>query len=198
MISAVFNIKNMLARSCLKLIELGFTNFQGANLTSLEPGKVELSYDPLVTSHHQIINHLKELGFDLIDNPDQIVVEKIKQAAVELIFYANNTNSLIRNSDYISQKLQLPYGKLSKTFSRVTGTTLEKYLILLKIEKTKEMIVRNQHSISEIAYMLDYSSVQYLSNQFKTIVGVTISEFKENPAKYRVLLEDLLQMKGAV
>jgi AraC-like DNA-binding protein len=192
MISAVFNIKNMLARSCLKLAELGFRDIVGAKINSVELGKMEIDYDPLVITRDQIVEQLKNLGFDLTDDPDEIVVEKIKQAAVELIFYANNTNSLIRNSDYISQKIQIPYTKLSKAFSRVTGMTLEKYIILLKIEKAKEMIVRNQFSISEIAFMLDYSSVQYLSNQFKSIVGVTISEFREKPAKYRVALEDLL------
>ncbi len=192
MISESFTLKNMLARSCLKLLGLGFKNVKGIEIHSLELGKVVCGYDPLILTRDQIVERFKHLGFELAEDPDELVVEKIKQAAVELIFYANNTNSLIRNSDYIGQKLQVPYVKLSKTFSRITGITLEKYIILLKIEKAKEMIVRNQFSISEIAFMLDYSSVQYLSNQFKSIVGVTISEFKENPAKYRVLLEDIV------
>lgn len=185
-------LKNMLTRSCIKLIELGFKNKEGLTLIHIELGKIVFQYNSEIITIAEILHFIKDLGFEALDDPDDIIVEKIKQAAVELIFYANNTNSLIRNSDYISQKLQLPYQKLSKVFSRSAGMTLEKYIILLKIEKTKELIFKNQHSLSEIAFMLDYSSVQYLSNQFKSIEGITLSEFKESPLKHRRPLEDLI------
>ncbi len=100
-------------------------------------------------------------------------------AAIELIYFSNNANSLIRNSDYISERVQQPYSKISRVFSYVTATTLEKYLILLKIEKTKELLIHNELSLSEIAYQLGYSSVQYLSNQFKKITGFTVSQYRD-------------------
>jgi AraC-like DNA-binding protein len=103
-----------------------------------------------------------------------------------------NINSLIRNSDYISDKLQMPYDKLSRIFSKTTGTTLEKYLIVLKIEKVKELLERDEFTLSEIAYMLGYSSVQYLSNQFRKVSGHTVSEYKQSPESKRIPLEDLL------
>jgi len=102
-------------------------------------------------------------------------------------------SSLIRNSDYISDKLQLPYEKTSRLFSKVTGVTLEKYLILLKMEKTKELLRNNEFSLSEIAYMLDYSSVQYLSNQFKKVTGLTVSEYKALGYEIQIPLEEILE-----
>ncbi|MDD2564763.1 MAG: AraC family transcriptional regulator [Salinivirgaceae bacterium] len=192
MIKVEILLKNMLARSCIKLLEFAFKNKPAVIITHVELGKISLKYNPENITLEEIMFIINDLGFDSISDPEEIIVERIKQAAIELIFYANNTNSLIRNSDYISQKLQLPYQRLSKIFSRTTGKTLEKYIIMLKIEKAKEMIAKNQYSLSEIAFMLDYSSIQYLSNQFKTVAGVTLSEFKESPLKYRIPLEDLL------
>ncbi|MCB9173856.1 MAG: helix-turn-helix transcriptional regulator [Flavobacteriales bacterium] len=187
-----YYLKNMLGKSCIRLIELNFSLIKPVSIQHVKIGEVCLSYNENEISEKKIIDQFKSLGFELLQNADCILVEKIKQAAVELIFYSYNSNSLIRNSDYISQKLQLPYDKLSKIFKKQTKTTLEKYIILLKIEKAKEMLSHGEFSVSEISFMLGYSSVHYLSNQFKKTTGITISKFKENPNKYRVSLENLL------
>ena len=128
----------------------------------------------------------------MINDPEIEIVERVKVAAIELIYYANNTNSLIRNSDYISERVQLPYDKISKVFSKVTNTTLEKYIILLKIEKAKELLFKNDYTLSEIAYMLGYSSVHYLSNQFKKVTGFSVSQYKSLDEPHRIPLENLL------
>lgn len=187
-----FRLKNMLSKSCVKLIQLSFDKVIGVEVRRIQMGEVELEANDKKISISQLETHFNNLGFSIVLDPDSATVEKIKLAAVELIHFAFNTNSLIRNSDYISEKVQLPYDKLSKLFSRVTNTTLEKYIILLKIEKAKELISNEEFSLSEISFMLGYSSVQYLSNQFKKITGITVSEFKENPDRYRKPLEDLL------
>ncbi|MCZ2442570.1 MAG: AraC family transcriptional regulator [Flavobacteriales bacterium] len=177
--------------SCVQLIELVFSHEKHIRLQSVIAGEVVLKA-PNRISDSYIINIFRRYGFEPVYNPDEIICERIKQAAVELIFYAYNANSLLRNSDYISQKLQLPYDRLSKLFSKVTGTTLEKYIILLKIEKTKEMLLSDAFTVSEIAFMMGYSSVQYLSNQFKKITGETISAFKTNPSPHRIPIDKLL------
>lgn len=185
-------LKNMISKSCVKLIELKFAQFEGVLLKQVRMGEVKLEFDPKKISEPQLIAEFRELGFEPLLNHDQVIAEKIKLAAIELIHYASNNNSLIRNSDYISDKVQLPYDKISKIFSKVCGQTLEKYIILLKIEKAKELIMQNELTLSEISYKLGYSSVQYLSNQFKKVTGITVSDFKESPEKYRVAIEELL------
>lgn len=185
-------LKNMVSKSCIKLIELALTGKEGLMVKKVRLGEVELEIDPTLISEKQVQDLFDHLGFQVVQDPEVEIVEKIKLAAIELIYYANNANSLIRNSDYISERVQLPYDKLSKIFSRVTSTTLEKYIILLKVEKAKELLTNNEYTLSEISFMLGYSSVQYLSNQFKKTTGITVSEFKESPQKYRRSLEDLL------
>ena len=135
---------------------------------------------------------VSELGFTVVTDANESLVENIKVAAIELIHHSNNMSSLIRNSDYISDRVQVPYDKLSKVFSLVTNMTLEKYLILLKIERAKELILNSEYTLSEISYMLGYSSVQYLSNQFKKTTGFTVSQYKNGAPVERIPLENIL------
>ena len=192
LVTKVFFLKNMLSNSCIKLIDLFCASREGVDVDKVVLGEVKLTYDNAVMSIDKITDCFKKIGFDIIVDPNVEIVEKIKIAAIELIYMSFNANSLIRNSDYISDKLQLSYDKISRIFSQVTGVKLEKYIILLKMEKAKEMLYRNEYTVSEIAFMMDYSSVQYFSNQFKKHVGVTISKFKETPEMYRKSLESLI------
>jgi AraC-like DNA-binding protein len=90
----------------------------------------------------------------------------------------NNVNSIVQKSDYLVEKLGMSYQKLSRLFSRQEGITLEKYIIQNKISRIKELLNQGEFSLSEIAYMMDYSSVHYLSKQFKDITGETVSLYK--------------------
>jgi YesN/AraC family two-component response regulator len=72
----------------------------------------------------------------------------------------------------------MSYRQMSSLFSKYEITTLEKYIILNKIERIKELIDSEEFTLSEIAYMMDCNSVQYLSNQFKKETGMSVSEYK--------------------
>ncbi len=182
----------MVSNSCIRIVkeELARTGF--IQVIHVELGLAEIFYDTQVINTETINSILKSNGFELIDNKDEKLVEQIKTSIIQLIYYGNNTNSLIRNSDYLSDKLGYPYVYLSKIFSEKTGTTLEKYIILIKIEKIKELISYDEITLSEISYAMGYSSVQYLSNQFKQITGQSVSEYKNQLQKDRKPLSSIL------
>jgi AraC-like DNA-binding protein len=94
-------------------------------------------------------------------------------------------------SNYISQKLNYDYNYLSNIFSEVEGITIEKYLIAQKIEKVKELLMYEELTLSQIADRLGYSSVAYLSNQFKKQTGLTPSFYKSLKQNGRRNIEDL-------
>ncbi len=187
-----FMLQNMASKSCIKLIELFFSHKDSVHVKTVFLGEANLVFDSNKITEREIVQCFQQLGFGVINDPEIEIVERVKVAAIELIYYANNTNSLIRNSDYISERVQLPYDKISKVFSKVTNTTLEKYIILLKIEKAKELLFKNDYTLSEIAYMLGYSSVHYLSNQFKKVTGFSVSQYKSLDEPHRIPLENLL------
>jgi AraC-like DNA-binding protein len=164
---------------------------EGLEIIESRLGLMKLNYNPRKIKPALIEQALKELGFPLIKDADELLIEQIKLAVIELIHYAYNANSLIRNSDYLSEKLGLPYSKLSRIYSEKCNITLEKYIILVKIEKVKELITYGEFTLSEISFMMGYSSVNYLSNQFRQITGITVSEFRENPDGKRIPLDEL-------
>ena len=133
---------------------------------------------------------LRKSGLQLMDDKKSILVEKIKSAVIELVHY---TDEQIKTnlSDYLSEKLNYDYTYLANLFSEVKGITIEKFYLAHKIEKVKELIVYDELNLSEIAYLLHYSSVAHLSNQFKKITGLTPSHFKKLKNKRRQTLEDV-------
>ena len=189
---ATLLIKNMVSNSCLRLVKEDLQRTGFIQVVSIKLGEAEIFYDAQVVNLDVINTLLLRNGFELILDNSAKLVEQIKSCVIEHIFYGSNTNSLIRNSDYLSDRLLHPYPYLSKVFSEKTGATLEKYIILIKIEKIKELITYEELSLSEISYMMGYSSVQYLSNQFKQITGYSVSEYKNLGIKDRKPLSSVL------
>lgn len=128
---------------------------------------------------HQIDKNLHNIGFELIDDKKSRLIESIRTEVISYIHYDPELVGNINFSDYLSQKLGYDYSYLSSLFSSVEGITIEKYIILQRIEKVKELLIYNELTLSEIAYRTGYSSVQHLSNQFRKIIGMSPSMFKK-------------------
>ena len=59
------------------------------------------------------------------------------------------------------------------------------------MEKVKELLMYDELSLSEIANKLGYSSVSYLSNQFKKQTGLTPTFYKTVKDHKRKNIEEL-------
>ena len=144
---------------------------------SVNLGEVDIEEDLSKEQLTQLDSSLKTLGFEIIDNKKSQTIEKIKNAIVTLVHHSD-PDTKTNLSVFIASQLHQDYNYLSNLFSEVEGTTIEKYFIAQRIERVKEMIVYDELSLSEIAYQSGYSSVSYLSNQFKKVTGFTPSYFK--------------------
>jgi len=169
----------MVCQCCLRVIRQELEK-AGFLVEEIMLGKARVSYDEGKLSMDGIRTVLLELGTDLIESRENRLVEEIKVAVIELIHHMNNVDSMVRKSEYLVEKTGLSYTYLSRIFSTHEHITLEKYIILNKIERIKELIDQDEFTLSEIAFMMDYSSVQYLSNQFRHTTGMTVSEYKES------------------
>ncbi len=162
----------------------------GIDFASVELGEVELNKEIGVEKLKELESGLKHYGFELIDDKKSRMIEKIKNNLVHLVYHSDDiikTNM----SDYIADKLHYDYTYLSNLFSEVEGTTIEKYFIAQRIERVKELLVYDELSLSEIADMLGYSSVAYLSGQFKKITGLTPSFYKSLKEHKRKSIEEI-------
>ena len=91
----------------------------------------------------------------------------------------------------ISAKLGHNYSYLANFFSEVEATTIEQYIISLKVERIKELIILEEHSLSQIADKLHYSSIGHMSGQFKKVTGLSPSHFKKLKEKRRITIQEL-------
>lgn len=82
-------------------------------------------------------------------------------------------------------------GYITNIFSEYTYTSIENFIIIQKIERAKKLILDGELSLTEISYELNFSSVAYLSTQFKKVTGLTPSMFKRIVDKRRKLLKDI-------
>ena len=179
----------MVCGRCKMVVKSEFEKL-GFHPISIELGVVEIRETNIDSSMEVLLQNLRSWGFDLIDDKQSKIIEHIKNLIVELVHYQNNEPK-INLSDYLTQNILHDYSTLSNLFSEVEGTTIEKYFINLKIEKVKELLMYDELTLSEISYKLNYSSVAYLSNQFKKVTGFTTSYYKNLKDKKRRQIEDL-------
>lgn len=179
----------MVCPCCIRVVRMDMENI-GVEVVRIQLGRMMLRYNVEETSLSAIKKILSDSGFPLVESKEKILIEQIKKAVIEMVQYSLN-NNITRNSDYLVDKLGYSYQHLSSLFSKHEKVTLERYIILNKIEKVKELISQEELSLSEIAFMLGYSSVQYLSTQFKLITGMSVTEYKNAGTYERVGLNNL-------
>lgn len=179
----------MVCSRCIMVVKSALEN-AGFHPLSVTLGEAEIAETLTDKKKQQFNIQLLELGFELLDDRKSRTIEKVKNIIVELVHHSQ-TVLKINLSDHITQQLHLDYSYISNLFTQVEGTTIEQYLISQKIERAKELLVYDEHSLSEIADQLNYSSVSHLSRQFKKVTGVTPSAFKQRKEIGRRPIEEL-------
>lgn len=184
-------VKNMVCHRCTLAVKDVIERL-GLPYQKVLTGEIHLP-EPLSQDQMNLLNtELAAIGLELIDDRMSGLIEKIKQLVIKKA--RNEVDEKEKNnklSVYLAQHLHHEYTYLSSLFSSVEGRTIENYYIRHRIEKVKELLVYNQLTLSEISYMMDYSSVAHLSSQFKKVTGLTPSHFKEVGSEKRKLLDHL-------
>lgn len=167
----------MVCNRCILVVQNELDKL-GIVANNIKLGEIILEKDLTTTEREALENVLDPLGFEVIDDKKSRMIEKIKNVIIDLVHHQDN-DAKTNLSDVLSDALHHDYNYLSNLFSDIEGTTIEKYFIAQKVEKIKELLVYDELSLSEIADRMNYSSVAYLSNQFKKVTGLTPSHFKQ-------------------
>jgi len=184
-------IKNMVCPRCIKVVREELEGL-GYNVQKIELGEASISAINTKINIDGIKEALERNGFELLDNRQGKLIEKMKTIIIEKI--RSNKNESFDNVNFtnlLSNSLNLSYQHLSTLFSSLEGITLEKYIINQKIELVKEFLIYDELTLSEISFRLGYSSVQHLSSQFKKVTGFTPSKFKSLKIKPRKPIDQL-------
>jgi AraC-like DNA-binding protein len=162
----------------------------GLHFIVVDLGEIEIMEEISAVQREQLKTALLCAGFELMDDKRAILIEKIINVIIEMV-YQKSEMIKINFSDFLSEKLNHDYTYLSNIFTEVKGITIQQFIITHKVERIKELIMYNELNLTEISYLLNYSSVAHLSNQFKKITGLSPSHFKLLKDKKRIPLEEI-------
>lgn len=185
----ILHIKNMVCNRCVMVVTRLLERLE-LHPVRVVLGEAELS-DPLpVARRDEVRRALEECGFELLDDPRDRLVERIRTAVIELVHY-DASAARVNLSDYLAERCHADYSLLSKLFTEACGTTVERYYIAQKIERVKELLSEGELSVGEIADLLHYSSVAHLSAQFRRETGLTPSAFRRLGEHVRCPLDEV-------
>jgi AraC-like DNA-binding protein len=180
----------MVCNRCIKVVDEELSKL-GLRIINIKLGEVMVETDNDSFPMNKIKGILSENGFELIDDINAKMIEKIKVLIINKIHFSSRETGKLNFSKYLSREIGKNYSHLSTLFSSKEGITIEKFIIHQKIEKVKELLAYNELTLSEIAYSSGYSSVQHLSNQFKQVTGMKPSDFKKLKEPIRKSLDKI-------
>ena len=179
----IVNIKYNINALCKKVLQEQLERFK-INYSQLGSTEVDIQDNLSAETMQQLSGSLNEYGFEIVENRKTVLVQKIKDTIIEMI-YSEDKLPAYKVSIYIADKLKHNYGYLSSIFSEVTYSTIENFILLQKAERAKQLMITNNLSISEIAWKLNYSSLGHFSAQFKNTTGLKPTAFKKIIEKRR-------------
>lgn len=171
------HIRNMVSNRCKMIVKSELQKLR-LHYILVELGEVEIMESLAPEELDQLNSGLQESGLSIIGDKKGILIERIKNIIIELVHYSDEQIK-VNLSDYLSEKLNYDYTYLSNLFKENQGITIEHFLLTHKVERVKELLVYDELNVTEIAYIMHYSSVAHLSNQFKKLTGLTPSHYKQ-------------------
>ena len=188
-VKTVLYIKNMVCPRCIMAVE-GILDKMGIPYTTVSLGEITLKEELMGEIKEDLNHRLEKVGFTIINDRKSQLIEQMKNLVIEKVHGSKSLEG-VKWPEYIANVLNLDYKYLSSLFSSVESITFEQYIIHQKIEKVKGLLVYHEVNLKEIAYQLDYSSIAYLSNQFKKVTGMTPTQFKKGAIQNRKSLDDI-------
>lgn len=181
------NVRNMVCNHCVEALCNALTQ-SGFKVEEAGLGYAVLAEDELDKARIQVLRDtLREIGFELIEGQNRRTVELVKH---EILRHINSPEPCPQTlSHCIAEATGQDYKTVSRIFSALEGRTIEKFYITAKIEKVKELLSYGDVTMAEIAYRLGYSSVAFLSRQFKQETGMPPSLYQKSRHDRRSLAD---------
>lgn len=179
----------MVCPRCIEAVRRIFKELE-IKIIDVQLGNVSIQSELSTEQKEGLRMRLAQEGFELLDDKEARIINQIKTIIIEQIHHQKQP--IEKNfSTLLTQKLHYDYAHLSRLFSTVEGKTIERYIMIQKTEKAKELLTYDELTLTEIAYTMGYSSTAHLSGQFKKVTGMSPTAFKKLHQKFRTPLDKL-------
>ncbi len=140
---------------------------------------------PEFGSEQMIKLYVEQLLISMVRGNDitqqSLVKSNSVNASVQLMLgYMNNNMGKVINLDMIAKYVGLSKSSVSKMFKRVMGCGVMKYFAIMKIEAAKGYIREQNYNFTQIAELLGYNEIHYFSRQFKSVTGMSPTEYAKS------------------
>lgn len=179
----------MACESCKIVVKEALEDLK-ISAVKVELGEVEVRNEISDEEKKEFNEKIKKAGLELLEKKQGVLIEKMRKVMVDYVYKSDEKPNL-KFSVLLSQELNHNYTYLANFFSEVEAISIEQYVIALKIERIKELLIFGEDSLSDIADKLHYSSVAHLSTQFKKVTGLTPSHFKTLKEKRRISIQNI-------
>lgn len=169
-------IKNMVCRHCVEVVRTEVERL-GIAVRNVSLGLLETVDELSEGQLLQVEQKLTEEGFEIIVGREALLIEELKHLLIEESRREGGPSGKLQ--EIVSAHFTLSYPSVSRMFSAVEGRSLENYFISLRIEYVKELVKYGRETLSEIAYRTGFSSVAHLSAKFKSVTGLTPTQFRD-------------------
>lgn len=177
--------KNLLARILHEAGNAFSSKLNDPWLLALERNKKQI-----FGSEHLIQLYLEQFLVGLIrremhigarNEPASPLKEKTsKDAFNKVVNYFENHLTDMPNLETVCRTTGYSCTYIENIFKEKTGRSVMEYYKISKLEKAKELIREGNYTFTEIAAILNYSSVHYFSKIFKRYLGMTPSEYSSS------------------
>jgi len=195
--SKTYTVKGMVCQRCITILQYELEQHH-VKVDDVSLGKVGISFQSDNFNDSKFLKIISSLGFTLSINKNNRVVEQVKVIVRNYYTHTDPLETKMRFSDLLSDQLHMSYDTISSIFIAHENTTIENYIIAYRIELVKKMLGESEHSITEIAYRIGFSSIHHLSKQFKDLTGTTPSDYRAqaNPKNVISNSSDNILMAG--
>lgn len=173
-------VKNMVCPRCIWAVENALSQEQIA-FDKVELGSIFFREKPPGDVIRMLSEKLSALGFELLEDEKEVLVQRIKTLLIEKIDKDGSADSI---SEYLMAKIPGSYANMSRLFSKQTGNTIEQFYHQIRIEKAKELLHYKELTAAEISYELGFSSPSHFSTQFKRATGLSPRGFQLEGRKH--------------
>ena len=121
-----------------------------------------------------ILMFLKETSKSYLPKRKELRIEKAEE------FIKNNLFSDELKISYLAEKCKMSETYFRRIFEDKYGISPKKYIIQLKMNHAKKLLLNSEYSVEEVCVRCGYSDVSLFSREFKKIAGVSPSGFKNS------------------
>jgi AraC-like DNA-binding protein len=182
-------IKNMVCYRCVILVERLLDELD-IKERQIILGEVILDDTIPESTLNLLSTSLQSYGLELLQSPQKQLVNTVKTLIINKV-QTTNIEKHFKLSNFLKKSTLKDYSFLTKLFTQEEGMTIERFYMLQRIEKAKELLLYDVSHISEIATMLGFSSPQHFATQFKKCTGITPSSFKSLGYEHRIPIDKI-------